>query len=72
MKEEINCCVSYTLSFSHLVIIESLEDINVLVHFQFFLKKDCAPVWLRGRALRQWRKRLWVRFPGNTHTNENV
>ncbi len=40
MKEEIHCCVSYTLSFSHLVIIESLEDINVQVHIQFFFKKD--------------------------------
>ncbi len=29
-----------------------------------------VPVWLSGRALRQQRKRLWVRFPGNTHTNE--
>ncbi len=29
-------------------------------------------VWLSGRALRQQRKRLWVRFPGNTYTNENV
>ncbi len=28
------------------------------------------PVWLSGRALRQKCKRLWVRFPGNTHTNE--
>ncbi len=27
-------------------------------------------LWLSGRALRQQRKRLWVRFPGNTHTNE--
>ncbi len=33
---------------------------------------SCVPVWLSGRALRQQRKRLWVRFPGNTHTNENV
>ncbi len=24
-------------------------------------------LWLSGRALRQQRKRLWVRFPGNTH-----
>ncbi len=32
----------------------------------------CVPVWFSGRALRQQRKRLWVRFPGNTHTNENV
>ncbi len=31
-----------------------------------------VPVWLSGRALRQQCKRLWVRFPGNTHTNENV
>ncbi len=29
-----------------------------------------VPVWLSGRALRQQRKRLWVRFPGNTHTDE--
>ncbi len=28
-----------------------------------------VPVWLSGRALRQQRKRLWVRFPGNTHTD---
>ncbi len=26
-----------------------------------------VPVWLSGRALRQQRKRLWVRFPGNTY-----
>ncbi len=31
-----------------------------------------VPVWLSGRALRHQRQRLWVRFPGNTHTNENV
>ncbi len=31
-----------------------------------------VPVWLSGRALRQQRKRLWVRFPGITCTNENV
>ncbi len=31
-----------------------------------------VPVWLSGRTLRQQRKRLWVRFPGNTYTNENV
>ncbi len=31
-----------------------------------------VPVWLSGRALRLLRKRLWVRFPGNTCTNENV
>ncbi len=31
-----------------------------------------VPVWLSGRALRQQRKRLWVRFPGNTHTDEIV
>ncbi len=33
---------------------------------------DGVPVWLSGRALCQQRKRLWVQFPGNTHTNENV
>ncbi len=32
----------------------------------------CVPVWLSGRALRQQCKRLWVRFPENTRTNENV
>ncbi len=37
---------------------------NLFVHY--------VPVWLSGRALRQLRKRLWVRFPGNTCTNENV
>ncbi len=30
----------------------------------------CVPVWLSGRALRQQRKRLWVRFPGNTCTEK--
>ncbi len=30
----------------------------------------CVPVWLSGRALCLLRKRLWVRFPGNTCTNE--
>ncbi len=25
-------------------------------------------LWLSGRALRQQHKRLWVQFPGNTHT----
>ncbi len=34
--------------------------------------KICVAVWLSGRALRQLRKRLWVRFPGNTCTYENV
>ncbi len=33
----------------------------------FFIYNICVPVWLSGRALRQQRKRLWVRFPGNTH-----
>ncbi len=33
---------------------------------------DVDPVWLSDRVLRQQRKRLWVRFPGNTHTDENV
>ncbi len=36
------------------------------------IKNMFVPVWLSGRALRQERKRLWVRFPGNTYTNENV
>ncbi len=31
---------------------------------------SAVPVWLSGRALRLLRKRLWVRFPGNTCTNE--
>ncbi len=35
-------------------------------------RSHSVPVWLSGRALRQQRKRLWVRFPGNIHTNENV
>ncbi len=35
-------------------------------------KKPYVPVWLSGRALRQQRKRLWVRFPGNTYTDKNV
>ncbi len=34
------------------------------------LTSNVVPVWLSGRALRQQRKRLWVRFPGNTRTNE--
>ncbi len=29
-----------------------------------------VPVWLSGRALRQQRKRLWVRFSGNTQTDK--
>ncbi len=36
------------------------------------LQIHCVSVWLSGRALRQQRKRLWVRFPGNTHTNEKM
>ncbi len=36
------------------------------------LKHVCVSVWLSGRALRQQRKRLWVQFPGNTHTNEKM
>ncbi len=27
-------------------------------------------LFLRGRALRQQRKRLWVKFPGSTHTDK--
>ncbi len=27
-------------------------------------------LWLSGRVLRQQRKRLWVQFPGNTHTDK--
>ncbi len=27
------------------------------------LREQAVPVWLSGRALRQQRKRLWVRFP---------
>ncbi len=33
------------------------------------LSQQCVPVCLSGRALCQQRKRLWVRFPGITHTN---
>ncbi len=40
----------------------------LLFYFIFFTV--CGPVWLSGRELRQQRKRLWVRFPGNTCTNE--
>ncbi len=42
----------------------NIEDIYIYIY--------CVPVWLSGRALRQQQKRLWVRFPGNTHANENV
>ncbi len=47
------------------------------VIFRMIYRHKCniiyiVPVWLSGRALCQQRKRLWVRFPGNTHTNENV
>ncbi len=47
------------------------------VNFDFMLTlrmlhNICVPVWLSGRALRQQRKRLWVRFPGNTNTDKNV
>ncbi len=51
-------------SFSDDYKIFTLQDSKCILH--------CVPVWLSGRALRQQRKRLWVRFPGNTHTNENV
>ncbi len=27
-------------------------------------------LWLSGRALRKQRKSLWVKFPGNTHTDK--
>ncbi len=46
-----------------------LEDVPKIVNP--YVGK-CVPVWLSGRALRQQHKRLWVQFPGNTHTNENV
>ncbi len=44
------------------------------IQVQFLCSSSTAgvPVWLSGRALRQLRKRLWVRFPGNTCTSENV
>ncbi len=42
-----------------------MESQQWKLHFKHF----SVPVWLSGRALRQQRKRLWVRFPGNTHTN---
>ncbi len=29
-------------------------------------------LWLSGRASRQQRKRLWVQFPGNTHTDKKI
>ncbi len=47
---------------------------NIHISFQklLTLPLNNVPVWLSGRALRQQRKRLWVRFPGNTHTDENV
>ncbi len=43
-----------------------------ICHYDGFLINKGVPLWLSGRALRQLRKRLWVRFPGNTCTNENV
>ncbi len=48
----------------------ALLALNLQLEFVFILY--CVPVWLSGRALRLLRKRLWVRFPGNTCTNENV
>ncbi len=36
---------------------------------KFKIFKNCVPVWLSGRALRQQRKRLWVRYPVNTNTD---
>ncbi len=41
-------------------------------HSYLIVPATCVPVWLSGRALRRQRKRLWVRFPGNTHTDEIV
>ncbi len=29
-------------------------------------------LWLSGRALRKQCKRLWVKFPGNTHTDQKM
>ncbi len=45
---------------------------NIIQQRIYFILMRRVPVWLSGRALRQQRKRLWVRFPGNTLTNENV
>ncbi len=46
---------------------------NYLFIDMLYLEEHMSvPVWLSGGALRQQRKRLWVRFPGNTCTNKNV
>ncbi len=48
------------------------RELTSITSIYFYLTIYFVPVWLSGRALRQQRKRSWVRFPGNTHTNENV
>ncbi len=49
----------------------SSQNINKIrvICISYMLSQQCVPVWLSGRALCQQRKRLWVRFPGITHTN---
>ncbi len=60
-------CSSYVL-FAFVFLMDYALYTKIINIFNF----KCVPVWLSGRALRQQRKRLWVRFPGNTHTNGNI
>jgi len=43
---------------------------NTTTHIEWWIFRSQLPLWLNGRALRQQRKRLWVRFPGNTYTDK--
>ncbi len=51
---------------------ESVHKAHTSDNFGPLPNRDRVPVWLSGRALRQQRKRLWVRFPGNTYTDKKI
>ncbi len=63
-----NIALTVTARFQ---ITKVVTELCIIMHYYLF-SFISVPVWLSGRALRQQRKRLWVRFPENTHTNENV
>ncbi len=58
--------------FSSIYLLPAANGLEVWALSEKIFIKCNVRVGLSGRALRQQRKRLWVRFPGNTHTNENV
>ncbi len=51
-----------------LCLLTEKESIHCMLFFCVCL--SLMFLWLNGRALCQQRKRLWVQFPGNTHTDK--